>query len=275
MLKTNYIKAGGGTCADANIEVNGNSFATVPSGDTLPITVEYETSLDNPIQSISGNNIIITDPVVVATPIIYLRPIGTGQLTSYADGDDYWKVANGVDTYIPPTVGKPALLDKQKMWKLVSDNVFGHKFRYTSSIGGYYDPETSTYHLADGTTTVKATAFPNDYRRDHHTGLGWINNFYTLTWLDCFTFLDTYTNAGYSDFFMPNLGELQTLPDFGKHWQFYDFPPLDNTGPNQKWSSTTDNNTPLTAYMISITGSVGNGVKTGLRYLIPMRYHND
>jgi hypothetical protein len=79
--------------SDATVTVNGGAFETVASGGTLDVEVEYETSLDNPVESIVANKIIIVDPIVLPTNRIYLRPEPTGEIyvpasAFYLDGCD-------------------------------------------------------------------------------------------------------------------------------------------------------------------------------------------
>jgi hypothetical protein len=209
---------------------------------------------------------------------IYQRPAPTGQSVSYADGDDYWKVINNIDTYIAPTTGIPMLTDPVKLWKLTTFNIFNNKFRWTGLTGGCYDPDTESYYDVTGATTTKALAFPDAYIIDHHTGLGWINNYLTQkNWTtvgdNIFTQMDTYSGAGFDDYFVANKNEHTTIVNVGVHWPLYDSPPFDNIWSSSKWTSTTVEYDTSLGYNISITGGNGLTPKTNAAATIPMRYH--
>jgi hypothetical protein len=82
------------SCDPATVNVNENLFATVESGSDLNITVEYETSLDNPIASIDGDTIIIIDPIPLTCADATYNLLnsldqnkGTGTIASGATGN--------------------------------------------------------------------------------------------------------------------------------------------------------------------------------------------
>jgi hypothetical protein len=273
-------------CSDATVTVNGGAFDTVASGGTLDVEVEYETSLDNPIDSIVANKIIIVDPVVLPTNRIYLRPEPTGEIyvpasAFYLDGCDSWMIYNNIDPIIQTSSGIPMIIDKSKRWKLIPDNVFGHKFRFTGSTGGYYDPETLLFYDSDGTISTYASAFPSDYMIDNSTGLGW----QTLGAISNFTFEGALANvaslshAGFDDWFLPNLSQLMSVTDYGYNAPLGstgDFNPIFTGGISNatKWTSTTIKGLETRVWIVQVIGAVPNNtLKTNITRYIAFRFH--
>jgi hypothetical protein len=273
-------------CSDATVTVNGGAFETVASGGTLDVEVEYETSLDNPVESIVANKIIIVDPIVLPTNRIYLRPEPTGEIyvpasAFYLDGCDSWMIYNNIDPIIQTSSGIPMIIDKSKRWKLIPDNVFGHKFRFTGSTGGYYDPETLLFYDSDGTISTYASAFPSDYMIDNSTGLGW----QTLGAISNFTFEGALANvaslshAGFDDWYLPNLSQLMSVTDYGYNAPLGstgDFNPIFTGGISNatKWTSTTIKGLETRVWIVQVIGAVPNNtLKTNITRYIAFRFH--
>jgi hypothetical protein len=273
-------------CSDATVTVNGSAFDTIASGGTLDVEVEYETSLDNPIDSIVANKIIIVDPVVLPTNRIYLRPEPTGEIyvpasAFYLDGCDSWMIYNNIDPIVQTSSGIAMVIDKSKRWKLIPDNVFGHKFRFTGSTGGYYDPETLLFYDSDGTISTYASAFPSDYMIDNSTGLGW----QTLGAISNFTFEGALANvaalshAGFDDWFLPNLSQLMSVTDYGYNAPLGstgDFNPIFTGGISNatKWTSTTIKGLETRVWIVQVIGAVPNNtLKTNITRYIAFRFH--
>jgi hypothetical protein len=268
-------------CSDATVTVNGGAFETVASGGTLDVEVEYETSLDNPVESIVANKIIIVDPIVLPTNRIYLRPEPTGEIyvpasAFYLDGCDSWMIYNNIDTIIQTSSGIPMIIDKSKRWKLIPDNVFGHKFRFTGSTGGYYDPETLLFYDSDGTISTYASAFPSDYMIDNSTGLGWqtsgaISNF---TFEGALANVASLSHAGFDDWFLPNLSQLMSVTD--SLGSTGDFNPIFTGGISNatKWTSTTIKGLETRVWIVQVIGAVPNNtLKTNITRYIAFRFH--
>lgn len=273
-------------CEDAAVTVNGGAFDTVASGGTLDVEVEYETSLDNPIQSIVANKIIIVDPIVLPTNRIYLRPEPTGEIyipdsEFYLDGCDSWMIHNNIDPIIQTSSGIPMLIDKSKRWKLIPDNVFGHKFRFTGLTGGYYDPETLSFYDSDGTISTYASAFPSDYMIDNSTGLGWQTSggLTNINFSDTLADVASLSHAGFDDWYLPNLSQLTSVTDYGYNSPLGstgDFNPIFTGGitNGSKWTSTTIKGVETRAWVLQINGSVvNNTLKTNISRYIAFRFH--
>lgn len=271
---------------DSTITVNGGAFETVVSGGTLDVEVEYDTSLDNPIQSIVANKIIIVDPVVLPTNRIYLRPEPTGEIyvpdsEFYLDGCDSWMIHNNIDPIVQTSSGIPMVIDKSKRWKLIPDNVFGNKFRFTGLTGGYYDPETLLFYDSDGTISTYASAFPSDYMIDNSTGLGWqtsggISNF---TFENALADVASLSYAGFDDWYLPNLNQLLSVTDYGYNAPLGstgDFNPIFTGGISNatKWTSTTIKGLETRVWIVQVIGAVPNNtLKTNITRYIAFRFH--
>jgi hypothetical protein len=261
-------------CLNANVTVNSSAFNTVASGGTLDVPVEYENG--TLIGTITGGIVKIPNPVELDR--VYIRPAPTGQTAIYEDYDDGWKVANSSDTYIPPSEGYLMRVDPSNMWKVTYNNIFGHLWRVTGATGGYWDNVLLDWFDVDGNSTTYALAFPNDYMIDHHTGLGWVNTSLTSKRFstigdNIFTQMNTYSNAGFSDYFVGNKNENDSITDIGRQWAFYNQPPFDNIGSTNKWSSTSVAYSATTAYSNRITGETTGTSKGSLQITVPMRYH--
>lgn len=273
-------------CDPATITVNSNAFATVPSSESLNIGVAYQTSETNPIHSIVGSNIFITDPVVLPTNKIYIRPVPTGEIympasAFYPDYCDGWRVFTGQDISTQPAMGIPMLVDKSKRWKLAhTDNVFGNRFRLTGLTGGYYDPELANYYTASGVLSTYGEAFPSDYFIDHSTGLGGMTkaNSGNITWASALTEIHSLSYAGFTGYFMPNEEEHCSIIDLG-----YATPlgagatanPIFSLSTNSnKWTSTTVKGLETRAWVMQPNGDPANNIlKSGVARYMAFRYH--
>lgn len=219
---------------------------------------------------------------------IYQRPIPTGQLTTYYYNDDGYRVINDVDPYVAPLSGIPTKLESKKVWKLVHDNIFGHKFRFTGINGAYFDPETVIFYNADGTVISEGNiysnfnvAFPDYYVIDWHTGLGWytLANSTNIIWTQALDECESLTVVGFDDWFIPSIYELESISDLE-----YIYPlgsatpptanwPFHNTTNGNKWSSTTSKAYIDRAFFVTNLGAANFTTKTTIMRYIPCRYH--
>lgn len=134
-----------------------------------------------------------------ASGITYDRPQQSGSVISYATYDDAWHLADGAYDYTPPVYPVSyAQLDNDHatpFLNLLNNNSFGNKSRFTYS---------------DGTQT-----YSTDYVVDNLTGLGWSKNKQPFdTWGNTLTTVAASTLAGYSDWRLPTLAELDSIFNF-------------------------------------------------------------
>ncbi len=154
---------------------------------------------------------------VITLPIIYLRPANSGYgTTSYLTGDEGYNELN-YPAPASPLIGIPALLDPTDPKKLLYNNAFGNKQRFTGINGGYWDYSTLQYKLADGTVSTEAITFgtiagSTSYLIDNHTGAAykWNANGST-TWSTQVTNILGLTHAGFSDYFLHSRNQILSL----------------------------------------------------------------
>jgi hypothetical protein len=180
--------------------------------------------------------------VDTASPIeplkVYYNRIEFNESTPYRDGDEqYWRV-NGINDYIASLPENAVLqrLDPFEEDKLHYFNKWGHKWRFTSSNGGYWDNVTNQWKDKFGTVTTQALAFPplasgNALISCLLSGLQWSNNMPAITrnWTFYLNEQFTYNEGGYSDWFAPNQGTSTQLiggqkPHNTGLWNVYRFP---------------------------------------------------
>lgn len=153
------------------------------------------------IVTYNGNIIGNTSVVIMPEPIniAYIRPQLTGQVTSYRTGDDGWNLANGVYGYTRPVDSKFVEFDLTQprpfMW-LKDNNIFGNKYRFTSSAGdqNYGAPNLVGYII------------------DHYTGLGWYRapQLASKNWNDSIDLALASTLLGFS-WRLPNVNEMMSI----------------------------------------------------------------
>jgi hypothetical protein len=233
-----------------------------------------------------SNSITSIQTFTIPMAKIYLRPQPTGEIyvpdsEFYLDGCDSWMIHNNIDPIVQISSGVPMAIDKSKRWKLIPDNVFGHKFRFTGSTGGYYNPETLLFYDSDGTVSTYASAFPSDYMIDNSTGLGW----QTLGASSNFSFegaladVASLSHAGFDDWYLPNLSQLISVTDYGYSAPLGstgDFNPIFTGGISNstKWTSTTLKGLETRAWIVQVNGGVPNNtLKTNITRYIAFRFH--
>jgi hypothetical protein len=214
---------------------------------------------------------------------IYQRPQPTGEQyvadnPLYPDGCDSWRVFTNADPIVQLTQGIPMTVNKLKRWKLIPDNVFGHKFRFTGQTGGYYDPETLQFYDVTGSAVTRADVFPDEYMIDNHTGLGWFiyGGITNYTWYNALTVIAGMTEAGYSDYFMPNVNELNSVVDFGytNTLGISSNPIFSNRLSNgNKWTSSTYLGAITRGWYMQTTGIRTQTPKTTTMRYFACRYH--
>ena len=96
------------------------------------------------------------------------------------------------------------------------------------------------------------TANSNGTIQDHITGLVWqqVAYFDSLTWENALTYADTCTWAGYSDWRLPNIKEMESINDESKINPSIDSTFFTNIGVKKYWSSTTLPNQSVRAWYL-------------------------
>ena len=264
---------------DGKVTVNNDDFGTVAEGDTLnvPVVNTYDEELgslilkkwviedqqyedtDGTPKTVPAGNLIICTPIAInqlscqelndgltqsqRQIIQRVESIKTGQTISYATGDDGDREdGRGVD-----------------FLTLNCNNIFGNTNRLTDING--------------------LQVYGDDYMIDHLTRLGWlIIAQASVPWATALTNAGTATNAGFSDWFMPNVRQLFSLIDWETATQlFFGYPPINDFGVSTgvKWTSTTLDSNSLFAYGMGVNAGfiLAAQDKTVSRRLILCRKH--
>ena len=210
----NQTVESGGTAnvivGNSEITVNGESFESLAPEESLDVEVEYETSLDNPIQSIVGNKILIVDPVVCPSDLIYQEARYTGQVVSYADGDSTWRRDNDkLLAVVQPEKGIAQRLQNGSNYLLLYDNVFGNKYMVTGLTGGYYNPLDGNYYDVTNSIVTRADAFPDEIGVDHlyNRLVQTLQDGTKKTWYNWLADGLTLTMAGFTEWYLPTINE--------------------------------------------------------------------
>jgi len=265
---------------DGKVTVNNDDFGTVAEGDTLnvPVVNTYDEELgslimqkwviedqqykdtDDVIKTVPAGNLIICTknlPVDQLTcqelndgltqsqrqVIQRIETIKTGQTTSFATGDDGDREdGRAVDFFT-----------------LNCNNSFGNTNRFTDKDG--------------------LQVYGDNYMIDHLTGLGWfLISFGNFIWEDAIDFALANTSAGFSDWFLPNRKQHDSLVYDGFTGNQFplDYEPINNfsVGISFFWSSTTLAGDILQATLLFTTfGKTQVALKAGLSRLIICRKH--
>ena len=247
--------------SEGTMIINGSAEAQTDIVGVLP-DIDFTDSTGITTQEPSGKNLICTpSPPKGASAM----PFKTGQITSYATGDD-GDVQRG-----RPRKTLPILEGVQQL------NYFGSKWAWTGLTGGYYDYDTSQFKDVNGTVTTRDLAFPNhvivDFRTESGNGdlmmfslsSSWIG-VGSLDFTTAQIYADALTVASFNDWFVLNINELKDT-----FWSVDAsvLPPLSNTYPNtiSPWvfaSNTTDttNSSQIFTFWIA-------GVNYGTELLYP------
>jgi len=244
------------TVGDSAITVNGDAYGSTPA--TVGLNVEVVDTNDDPVDiTIAGGKVIVDDlPCAPSAPLGTAELMKTNQTTSYRTGDD-------------GDLKRGRLTD---FFTLATTNNFGNNFRFTGITGGYQDL-LGQYRTANGTPTVKATAFPEDVMLDWstYTGTG-VQMWYMIlrpssTWNTAIDNALIFSTASFaSGWYMANVAEIFSLSDFNCPTGFGNrmiYNPL-IIGSTNLWTSTTPTflNTFAIYYAASTTVPVATSAKT-------------
>lgn len=241
----NQTVESGGTAdvivGNSEITVNGESFESLAPEESLDVEVEYETSLDNPIQSIVGNKIIIIDPVVCPSDLIYQEARYTGQVVSYGDGDATWRRDNDkLLALVQPEKGIAQRLQNGSNYLLLYDNVFGNKYMVTGLTGGYYNPLDGNYYDVTNSIVTRADAFPDEIGVDHlyNRLVQTLQDGTKKTWYNWLADGLTLTMAGFTEWYLPTINEGVAYADWSTTLPFQNSVPFE-WGSQAKFLSDT------------------------------------
>lgn len=235
-------------CADATVNVNGNLFDTVASGGTLNVPVVNEG--DSQVGSIIGGEVVIGNSDVFINSVQVGDIVAEDNLSinvtlngsnsgSWNAGTQTWEVVGVPETYGSARLMKSGITTSfadydagyyqrgrsQSFFKLpiLKPNPFGHTWRFTGKLGGYYDQDTSQYKLVDGTISTLAGAFPDGIMIDWSTRefdavQTWALQTFALpsvTWDVARTNCQALTVGGISTWALPETVEYDSLRNWG------------------------------------------------------------
>ena len=216
----------GGACEDVTLTLNGNTFLSVPSGDTQDIELLDQNGDPITPDDVTGN-VITVDVGEPCPPITSsAKPLKTALTTSYATGDDGGTQRGRATDFLT----------------LDFINPFGNNRRFTGLTGGYHDG--TTYRLVDGTASTRAGAFPNDICADWTT---FQNNEVLLYYHGDAIFRGrnahiaqylTGTISGLTSWYVVNRQELFRLMNdqaYLNSSHFLAYPPFDYTGGTRRY----------------------------------------
>ncbi len=223
----------------------GNPIICLPGDLQTEINAATATQLSDALEA-------NTDVVKIA----YRRPPLTGQIISYATGDDGWRLLNGIYQY--DKQGKRPMLQGEDAdnadgtvddWLKLSPktpNAFGTLFRFTDSVGA------QNYDGTGGSIS--------DYIIDNLTGLAyqWNAGFASFTvvgFTSAIAAAIAHDNGTFSDFFIPNRNEWGSIASDESAGSVLDYPPLNKIALFFMWSSTTLASNTTRAFIMQTFGN--------------------
>lgn len=255
------------TCADAELEVNGASFTSIPSGNTYDLIVKDD--LGAQVGSKIGSEWIVPAGAV-ASGVLLRWPIGE-QYTSYRTGDTGDRLQSGYYDYTKPVY--PELITELD-WSLGSDGAF--RLVNPAQVGA----NSNNLRFVDitGLQTFSATGNKDAILIDKLTGIGIIRKSSLITggrtWNqaidDALAFSIVVDGNTYNTWYLWSLEEANAL--FGTYFSAgaFDFtdpisavPLLVQSGNEFFWSSTTAENN--TANAFEIIGNPSHAARTNAK----------
>lgn len=198
---------------------------------------------------------------VVPSGIAYQRPISTGRLTSFRNGDYGYHRALGTYDYTPPT--NPIHI-AQLDWTAISpfitlkdNNVFGNKSRFTDQFGN------------------QPGSFVNNYVIDHLTGLAWKRVLSGLvTWNDAIDAAQIEVFEGESGWRVSSIDETHSILDYTT-FNTLNYSPMSLLfHSNNQWTSVAQSGTNA-YYHNPVHGNIGYiGITNTARFLLCRNHFN-
>jgi hypothetical protein len=248
---------------NTTIEVNGTTEGTVVAGSTVDIQLSDSGGVVTPDSvTVVGNDVQIVLPDAAGDTYGSARLQKSGVTTSYADYDaGYYQRGRSQSFYKLP---------------VASLNPFGHTWRFTGKLGGYYDQDTSQYKLVNGTVSTLAGAFPDNIMIDWSTREGVAVQVWALqtlalpsvSWDLARTNCQALTVGGIATWALPETVEYDSLRNWSTSLH-YNWSPLNFE--TLLWSANTDPSSTGNAYYKTGIQWAGAGKANGIKY-IPTRW---
>jgi hypothetical protein len=261
----------GGTCEDVNLTLNGNTFLSVPSGDTQDIELLDQNGDVIVPDDVTGNVITVDIPTGGTNSAPLMK---TGQTTSYRTGDD-GDIQAGRDV---------------NFFNVDFVNFFGNSKRFTGITGGYNDETIAGESVVNcrdvnGNVVTIGQAFPEDIILDWSTYnsttgdvLGYagvnISTRGTRTWEDNIDYCLAFTTTSFpSGWRASNINEGQNIQNIGVNWSMQWIPVALTSF--EIWVS---NSLVITggsqSYVVGLYGVIQNKFNSSLNYSLPVRTFN-
>lgn len=236
--------ASGGTLTlpDSQINVNGVDEGDVVSVKTIDVNIQDSGGVVTPDSvSLVGNTLTVTVPAGGAAPV-GAKPIKTGQTTSYTSEDD-------------GATQRGRLVD---FFTLDSNNAFGNLNRFTDLTGGQTYASNGVFldHSTDNGSEI----------------LAFTNSPTNTTWSVTITAISAQTTDGKTDWYMPNVQELNLLVNEAANpnlnWSPLNVVATPFSGNIYSWTSTTPiSNTARAKAFYSSNATDGNEMRTRAKTL--------
>lgn len=228
-------------CPDTNIEVNGVSEGSVPSGSTIDVQLSDSGGTVTPDSvTLIGTDLQIVLPDAVAPTPVGATLMKTGQTTSYRTGDDGDIEAGRATNFTTLAVNNP----------------FGNTNRFTDELGG----QTYTNNIVIDWSTYQGNTVLGWYRTPNATNVNWnvaIDSALTIS-------VGSFT----SGWRLPNIMEFCSILNWGLTSQL-NYAPFNLGGfafqTSTTWGFTTTNN-----WTINSSGIIQINSKTNAsgRYIV-------
>ncbi len=240
------------TAGVSEIDVNFNTVLQGQADATIPLNVNLSDGVAPVVPTsvaLTGNDLdIIIPPAIVPTGVLF-KTIEPSQYTSYRNGDEGWRVQNGLFDYTPPSNPKVvAELD------FTSAN-FYNVLKSPLVVGGI--SSTTRFTDVNGIQAFPATGNANLVVIDKLTGKMYTrSNLSAITWnshIDgALTYSIVVNSITYSDWYLATYNEYtNSIHHFAGILPYNDTLTGVQLLPtsNNNWTSTTDPNNTANAYL--------------------------
>jgi len=207
---------------------------------------------------------------------IYCSTPVYASLTLQLASETEWVITDGYGRWMTTDPADKTLFNFSYWLKFLPDT--GQEQSYTTTFGEDHDYQPLRHQMYFSTFTINGDRVTVDNR----TGLMWVTDSEgdlpspwpgTMTWEDALTACEGLDNfAGYDDWRLPNVKELQSIVDYGK----LTAPRIDEAyftcESIHYWVSTTKASVPANAWNVNFNnGYIFHHTKTTLNYVRPVR----